>query len=168
MESSTILEDFLLSRSSLVEIIKFEHFERLFPKNVPKDIIQKVFEELIEQRESNCIQPSRQKIRDQFDVPLSGTIEKVNESHTITIGKYSINDLINRLCKLDDIFTVQNKLFCDQIAEVLNEIKLICDEFNELKYSKAWFRGTDENAVHDVIDETVRSVDKCNSFFNIQ
>lgn len=165
MESSIILENFMLSRASLHEVITLEQFERLFPRRVLKNTIQKIYEELVEQRESKSIEPAKNKIQEQFDVPLQDTIDKLKSSQTITVGRHSISDLVTRLDKLENIFVLQNSLIDDQITNVINDIKLICKEFNDIKYGNAWFRGGEETDIEKVMEETIRSVDKCDTIF---
>lgn len=165
MESSIILKNFMLSRASLHEVITLEQFARLFPRRVSKSTIQRIFEELVEQRESKSIEPTKNKIQEQFDVPLQDTIDKLKTSQSITSGKHSIDDLVTRLDKLENIFVLQNTLIDDQIANVIHDIQSICKEFNEIKYGNAWFRGGDETEIEKIVEETIRSVDKCDSIF---
>ena len=74
-------------------------------------------------------------------MPLQDTIDKLKSSQAITVGRHSISDLVTRLDKLENIFVLQNSLIDDQITNVINDIKLICKEFNDIKYGNAWFRG---------------------------
>lgn len=165
MESSIILENFMLSRASLDEVIGLEQFERLFSRKVSKNTIQRIFEELVQQRESRTIEHTKNKIQEQFDVPVQDTINKLKNSQTITLGRHSINDLVTRLDKLENMFILQNSLIDDQITNVINVIKSICKEFNDIQYGNAWFRGSDETDIEKIIEETIRSVDKCDSIF---
>ena len=155
----------MLSRASLHEVITLEQFERLFSRRVLKSTIQRIYEELVEQRELKSIEPAKDKIQEQFDVPLQDTIDKLKSSQAVTVVRHSINDLVTRLDKLENVFVLQNTLIDDQIANVIDDIKLICKEFNDIKYGNAWFRGSDEIDIDKVMEETIRSVDKCDSIF---
>lgn len=165
MESSIILENFIVSRSSLHEVITFEQFERFFSSKIPKHTIQAIFDDLVEQRETKLIEPIKTRIEEKFDVPLQDAIDKLRRSQAVSVGRHSVNNLLSRLSKLENVFDTQNESIDNQITNVIQEIETICNEFNDIKYGNAWFRGVNEQNTEGIVRETINSVDKFDEVF---
>lgn len=132
MQSSNILEDFLLEESSLDNIIKLNQFLNLFPRNFPRSLLEDIYKTLDDQRNSTLIERIKDEIHQNFDVPLQGSIEELERSQSVRTQKESLKGLIEKLVEFEKILIENNNKFDKEISGTLDDIMKLCDRSSEL------------------------------------
>lgn len=160
MESHSILENFLLAKADLESIIPFPQFKKECPPDIPEERAREIYDVLVRQRRAT-VESVRDRIDQEFNVPLEVTKQKARESNVIPDDKGSLNELVGKLESLEESFKTNNELIDSEIKEEIAEIKLIIDELNDLKYGKSWIRGGSQADVSLLVQETLKSIAKC-------
>lgn len=161
MDSTFILENFLLSRSDIGSAISAEQFRKELPADIPPEVGAKIYNELAKQRK-DLMEPVKGRIKEGFDIPVESS-----ESSTMLIspnGKYSLKQLVKDMNQLEKQLDTSHTSLDKEINGELAAIKAIIDELNDLKYGKSWVRGGSPSDVDIVVDETIKSIEKCEAF----
>lgn len=166
MESTFILENFLLSRSSLASVITAEQFGKELPPDIPVEAGERIYEELAKQRQEGIIEPVKLRIKKEFDIPVGISEDSAAEGDSLPTKKYSLAELVEDLNHLEKQLDGSNTSIDREISDELSSIRNIIDELNDLKYGKSWFRGGTSSDVDDVVDEAIKSIEKCEKFLD--
>lgn len=161
MDSTFILENFLLSRSRIGAAVTAEQFRKELPSDIPPEVGEKIYKELAKQRE-DLIEPVKGRIKEEFDIPIE-TLESSTVLNSPN-GKYSIEQLVEDMNQLEKQLDTSRTSLDKEINGELAAIKAIIDELNDLKYGKSWIRGGSSSDVDVVVDETIKSIEKCETF----
>lgn len=165
MESSVILQDFLLSEASLEGFLSYNQLAKLM-KGQLDQMIRQVYDQLSQQRQQ-VTQDVEALIKDSFDIPLDEYKNELNrEGAGGHNGKNSLKGLLERLKKLRDTMSNESDLLDTQIAATLAELQAKIDGLSSLQYSSSWVRGGDRAEVNSVVEDSIASVRKCENLIN--
>ncbi|KAL7663316.1 hypothetical protein ABC855_g4045 [[Candida] zeylanoides] len=165
MESSAILQDFLLSEASLEGFLSYKQLAKLM-KGQSEQMIRQVYDQLSQQRH-HVMQDVEASIKDSFDIPLDEYKSELNrEGAGRYNGKSSLSSLLERLKKLRDTMSNESDLLDTQIAATLADLQAKIDGLSSLQYSNSWVRGGNRAGVDSVVQDSISSVRKCDALIN--
>lgn len=164
MDSSFILDKYLVSQSSLDNIISFDQFKKECPTGVSDHLLRQIYEELMKQRNNEIVNKVKARIIKEFDVPLQINDQAAFAVELMPTNKQSVTKLVNDLSQLEQKIGMSQSTIDKEINHELKSVKLIIDELNDLRYGKAWTRGGNSSEVGDIVKEAMKSISRCENF----
>lgn len=122
MDSTSILDSFLLSQSELKHIIKYEQLRKWLP-NSSNESAEDVYSAMEAKRNGN-ITTVKTNIRHEFDVPVTGIIEEMNEFQESN-GSLTLESLIRNLKDTHKVALVQGDILDKQIEQYTKEVEML-------------------------------------------
>lgn len=136
MDSSKIIEEFLLSKSSLNDIITFEKFRKLFDKKIPEEELQDLFDCLSKQRE-DVVNKSREVTRRTLSQSLDRLIKYLQLSRDEYVDERSVKSVTGKLGEASKLFQTTSTQLDQETEAVLLQIKDICERVEGVDYEEA-------------------------------
>lgn len=136
MDSSKIIEEFLLSKSSLNDIVSFEKFRKLFDKKIPEEELQDLFDCLGKQREA-VVNKSREVTRRTLSQSLDRLIKYLQLSRDEYVDERSVKSVTGKLGEANKLFQTTSTQLDQEIEAVLLQIKGICERVEDVDYEEA-------------------------------
>lgn len=158
MESTVILESFLLSKSGLENILSFEQFHREAPGNISETTLQLLYDKLVLQRDSNVLSGVRNRIEREFNVPIHP--ESHNED-LIRTEKYLLGDLVSRLEEIQIQLDANNSNLDESISTLIESIRNTISKFKGLRYKdQSASNGTSEG-IRLLVLQAIQTIANC-------
>lgn len=161
MDSSIILKDFLVSRSSLEDCLTFDQFSKLL-KGQSYDTIRQLYADLSEQRRAILNQVDQQ-VEKEFDIPLEGVQISMNPDLK-QLGKLNLSDLLLKLYSLRETIVSENSLLDTQVNGMLSQLETTIDNLSNLRFGNSWIRGGDNSEVETIVQNSIESIKKCETY----
>ncbi|CUM67140.1 uncharacterized protein PRCAT00004831001 [Priceomyces carsonii] len=158
MDSSEVLSSYLLSRSNFEDIVSFDQFKKYFPKGYSQDSIKHIYNNLKLERLEECILPSLDRIKREFEVPLKDIIENMDNSSDLKIQHYSLEGLVGRLEEVKKVYDSQNRLADIKISDSLEEINTLIQALDDTGVDKDLLEHKDFN---NLVAQGHKAVQKC-------
>lgn len=164
MDSSAIVQNYLVSKSGLDNILTLDQFQREFPKGTSRGLVQNIYNELVNQRKEHVVQPVKKETEQIFEIPIEEVVKRNLESslHTPSLlQKETLDDLVSRLEKLVTLLTDEVNVIDNRLQRGTKEIKTMIQDLDNLRYSRT---GIDIDTVSHLIKEAITSVTKFESY----
>ncbi|CAH2351333.1 hypothetical protein CLIB1423_03S03928 [[Candida] railenensis] len=161
MESSVILKDFLISRSYLEDIISFDQFSKLL-KGEADDVVHQLYSDLSKQR-IDVVDQVKQSVDREFQLPLDN-VRYSAQTDLKQIGKLSLVDLLNKLTSLQESIASDSTSLDIQIREIQTELMKSIENLSNLRFGNSWARGGDNTEVQTIVQNSLESIKKCESY----
>lgn len=135
MDSSKIIEEFLLSKSSLNDIVSFEKFRKLFDRKIPPEALQDLFDSLSKQRD-DVVNKSRDVTRRTLPLSLDKLIKYLQLSRDEYVDERSVESVTRKLGEASKLFQTTSTQLDQEIEAVLLQIKSICERVENVDYEE--------------------------------
>lgn len=127
-------------------------------KGQPEETIQKVFEELNNQRQSTLTNVEH-LIDKEFNILLD-KIEVLDQNMLQALNKFTLKSLLQNLKTLKETIETECSLLDTQIENILSEINTNIDCLSNLRYGTSWARRGQDDDVQDLVKEVMESIQK--------
>lgn len=166
MNSATILNDYLLSKSRVEDILPLEAFQKEFPKGTSKSLIEAIYKELVSQRQT-ILEDTRGKVTETFDLPIEKLIKlqsSISQDRDIGLtSKSTLENLVERLENLLQELHTDSLRIDNHIRDEIKLLYILVDELSDLRHSK---KKLDKHAISNLLVDASKSARKLETSLN--
>lgn len=160
MESSVLVSEYLLNRSSLETLISYDKFKAEIKKETNSKfsprLLRLIYLELVAQRKE-ALQSIKDNIDKLFDIPIKPLVDLIDSGYRISSN--SIQNLNQSLRKLEHEVEIEISPQSTYIQSVITSIERLLEKLNEYK--------PQELVKEEQINEVNKELDKLKSYFEI-
>lgn len=159
MESTVILESYLLSKSGLENMLSFEEFQKEAPGHISDTTLQLLYDKLVLQRQSNVLSRVKNNIERDFDIPVHPESYKKD---LMRIEKYLLGDLVSRLEEMHLQLDANISVLDENIFTIIDSIRTNIGNLKSLGYEN-WSNSSSNSSegIHHLIRQAMQTIDDC-------